>query len=254
MNERRIVFVDDEPPMHEMMATILRDEQAHKPVDLFAKEEPEPSVRATSYPIDFFLESDEAQKAIEKAHRENRPYALLITDIRMPGHDGKWLIQRARRTDPHIRVIVLTSYADATTGSLAESAGSEDFIYLEKTVSPVIIKQAIDSELATWTALHRNQRLFERLTFSQKVRLRGPHGVTGTSVDISAAGVGIVDLPTEIAVGSLVEVELDGGRIVAQGKVQWEKKEGVGYRVGIRFSQEDQALLKLATRSTEKPG
>ncbi len=252
MKDLRIAFVDDELPMHEMMKSILFAGQAKPPVDLFAEHETEEPAAEESpqYQIDFFSESDTARKALGDAYQEKRAYTLLITDIRMPGHDGNWLIHQARQIDPYIRIIVFTSYADATVDELAQSVGSKEFIYLEKTVSPAVIKQAIDSELAAWMALNRNRRMLERLEFKEKVRFRSPEEFSGLAVDVSEGGIGVINVPGEIEVDSPVEFELDAGRIGLQGRVRWLKKERDGFRVGIQFDEEDRELLELAKRST----
>lgn len=252
MTELKMAFVDDEPSMHGMIQAILLGGRSPKPARLFApeKEEPPAEQEEPAYRIDYFSGAEAAQRALEESRKENRAYALLMTDIRMPGHDGTWLIRQARQIDPEIRIIVFTAYADATVEELGESAGGQDFVYLEKTVSPTVIKQAVNSELATWQALFSNRRLLERMPFSDEVRFRSPELVSGLAVDFSARGIGVKDVPREIAVGSPVEIELDAGRVTIQGRVQWMEKDGGSFRAGVRFGEQDQRLLELAKRAS----
>lgn len=252
MTELKIAFVDDETSMHEMIQTILQGRPSPRPARLFTTEKEEQPVeeQEPSFRIDFFSEAEAAQRALEEAQREKRAYALLMTDIRMPGHDGTWLIRQARRIDPDIRIIVFTSYGDSTVKELAESAGGQDFIYLEKTVSPTVIKQAVNSELATWQALFSNRRLLERVPFTDEVRFQSPELVSGLAVDFSAQGIGVSDLPRQPKVGSPVQIELDAGRITIQGRVRWTKKEGSGFSAGVQFEEQDRRLLELAKRAS----
>ncbi len=55
--------------------------------------------------VEVELESD-SRRAAERLATET--FDLLVTDIRMPGLDGIELLQRARRRDPHMSVLVLT--------------------------------------------------------------------------------------------------------------------------------------------------
>lgn len=250
MTVPRIIFVDDELPVHEMMRTILEGKITRRPLRLFTTTEKEETLeeQEPSYRIDYFSEPEAARQAIENACRENLAYSLLITDIRMPGHDGTWMIREARRIDPNIRIIVFTSYADSTVKELTVSVGGKDFIYLEKTVSPTVIKQAVDSELTTWKALFSNRRLLERLPFTDEVHLRSPEKFSGLAVDISAGGIGLMNVPEEIEVGSFVELELKVDPMAIKGRVRWLQKKENSYRVGIQFEEQDQDLVELAKR------
>ena len=245
----KIAFVDDEVSMHEMVKVILETPGETRTIDLFAEPENPPNHDEIPYRIDYFTDPVTACENIRKAHGEGDPFALLITDIRMPQRDGSWLVGKAREADPNIRVIIFTSYMDFTIEELADSAKSRNFIYLEKTVSPVVFKQAVDAELEAWMELVHNRRLLKRIRFQNKVRFKVPTALSGTAVDVTPTGIGVVEIRSPIEIDSAVELEIVAGRVTTRGKVRWIDREGDHYRVGIQFDEEDLELFELVQKS-----
>jgi two-component system, NtrC family, response regulator PilR len=47
-------------------------------------------------------------------------YDLLVTDVRMPGLDGKGLIQRARSMHPALKIILMTAFPSPDVREFAE--------------------------------------------------------------------------------------------------------------------------------------
>src|SRR5215831_3785020 len=52
-----------------------------------------------------------AEQALELL--EQQPTAIVVTDLRMPGRGGLWLVQEIRRRWPDVGIIVLTAGHDA---------------------------------------------------------------------------------------------------------------------------------------------
>jgi hypothetical protein len=88
------------------------------------------------------------------------------------------------------------------------------------------------------------QRKTERFPHRAAFSFLTPAGVTGTTVDIGAGGVG-VQLAQALAPGTNVELTIFGGRAIAQGKVRWCRAEGGAYRAGIQFAAEDWSIIAL---------
>lgn len=70
-----------------------------------------------------FTRSFEALEAFEPGR-----YDLVVTDIRMPGVDGLDLLDRVRRADPSVPVIVITAFATVELLIQALRAGAHDML------------------------------------------------------------------------------------------------------------------------------
>ncbi|MDM7926245.1 MAG: response regulator [bacterium] len=51
---------------------------------------------------------------------DRHSYDLLVTDVRMPGLDGKGLVQRARCKHPGLRIILMTAFPSPDVREFAE--------------------------------------------------------------------------------------------------------------------------------------
>lgn len=67
---------------------------------------------------------------------------VVISDIRMPGRDGFYLLDYVRDVDPDLPVILLTGEADIPMAVRAMAAGAYDF--LEKPCAPQELVAAVE--------------------------------------------------------------------------------------------------------------
>ncbi len=58
---------------------------------------------------------------------ERQPTAIVVTDLRMPGQGGIWLVREVRRRWPHMAIIVLTAGQDRDAARQCLDAGAEHF-------------------------------------------------------------------------------------------------------------------------------
>ena len=65
----------------------------------------------------------ESAEAFLMAHAPGA-FAVLVTDVRMPGMTGLELLARIRRSDPGLPVIVVTSSTDAQIRQKAQEGGA----------------------------------------------------------------------------------------------------------------------------------
>lgn len=86
---------------------------------------------------------------------------VVITDIRMPGRDGFYLLDYARDMDPDLPVILLTGEADIPMAVRAMSAGAYDF--LEKPCAPQDLVAVIERALKSRALVLENRRLKHEL-------------------------------------------------------------------------------------------
>jgi DNA-binding NarL/FixJ family response regulator len=78
------------------------------------------------------------------AVNELRPDVVLL-DVRMPELDGISCLQRLRRQDPELAVVILSSYGDEEQINAARNAGARG--YVVKTVEPVDLPAVMRSAL-----------------------------------------------------------------------------------------------------------
>ena len=101
-NGEKIIVVDDEPAVRELLVDILSDE---------------------GYALESSAAADDA---LEKMHAQQ--FDLLLTDIRLPGMDGIELILEATRILPDIIPIVITGNATLDTARAAVKGGAFDYV------------------------------------------------------------------------------------------------------------------------------
>ncbi len=79
------------------------------------------------------------------AARETQPNVVLL-DMRMPELDGLGCLERLRKHDPTIAVVILSSYSDEAQIEAARKAGARG--YVVKTVEPVDLAAVLRSALS----------------------------------------------------------------------------------------------------------
>ncbi len=99
----KILIVDDEKDMLVLLERIISEEREHEVVT-----ETDPS------------------KALMLLRE--RPYDLVITDLKMPKIDGIKVLEETKKSNPQISVIILTAYATIETAVEAIQKGAYDYI------------------------------------------------------------------------------------------------------------------------------
>ena len=84
------------------------------------------------------LTASNAAEAIAMAIKE-RP-RLTITDIRMPGCDGTWLLAQLKEQCPEMAVVMLSAVSEARTAVDCLRAGADDYL-----VKPINVEELIVS-------------------------------------------------------------------------------------------------------------
>ena len=97
------------------------------------------------------------KEALEKLQHEG-PFAVLITDMRMPGISGVDVLKAARELAPETQRILLTGFADADCAAQAVNEG-DVFRYLTKPCSPPDLRQACEAARDAYIELNSRQAL-----------------------------------------------------------------------------------------------
>jgi putative two-component system response regulator len=104
---------------------------------------------------------------------EKRPTALIVTDLRMPGRGGLWLVHEVQRRWPDIGVIVVTAGSDEEPLDRFVNSGVQH--YLLKPVRLDEYQHALQSSWQAQMLLHERQRyqqLLERTVSRQTQKLK----------------------------------------------------------------------------------
>ncbi|MFQ5416754.1 MAG: sigma-54-dependent transcriptional regulator [Myxococcota bacterium] len=125
----RLAVLDDEQRMAEIIGMVLRREE---------------------YEVEIFNAASDALKALEE-----RPFDLLLTDLKMPDIDGVEVLKRARAIDADLPVILMTAHASIPTAIEAIRCGAFD--YVEKPFDNVELKALVARALDV-TRLTRENR------------------------------------------------------------------------------------------------
>ncbi|HRY14336.1 MAG TPA: response regulator, partial [Candidatus Competibacteraceae bacterium] len=136
MTERpKILCVDDEPNVLEGLKLHLR---RHYTVHT-----------ATGGPL-----------ALECLEREG-PFAVVLSDMRMPGMDGATLLGQIRRRSPDTTRMLLTGHADLDSAIAAVNEG-QLFRFLLKPCPPPTLLQAFEAGIAQYRLLTAERVLLEQ--------------------------------------------------------------------------------------------
>jgi two-component system, cell cycle sensor histidine kinase and response regulator CckA len=88
-------------------------------------------LRQTGY---FVIEACEPAEALELFDRALRPVQLMLTDVVMPGMNGRELAERLLARAPALRVVYMSGYTD---DAISRHGGLDsDFVFIEKPFAP----------------------------------------------------------------------------------------------------------------------
>ena len=116
----RIAVLDDEQRMVDIIAMVLRRE---------------------GHDVTPFTSATGALAALEQ-----RPFDLLLTDLKMPELSGLEVLRRARELEPELPVILITAHATVSTAIDAMRAGAFDYVEkpFDNTELKTLVRRALD--------------------------------------------------------------------------------------------------------------
>lgn len=87
------------------------------------------------------LAAKDGDEALSIWHRNPGQIDLVLTDVMMPGMNGKELVERLRSMRPEVKVIYMSGY-ESSLLSLGNKFGS-NVIFLQKPFRPAELSQAV---------------------------------------------------------------------------------------------------------------
>ena len=143
----RILIVDDDDSVRDVISVLLREEGYNCVV------------------------ASGAEMALDIAGQEETP--LVISDMKMPGKDGLWLLDNLRERYPDTSVIMLTGYGDTESAVDCLRRGAVDYLLKPPKLTDLI--RAIERALAKRRielARKRYQKKLERKVRDRTTELR----------------------------------------------------------------------------------
>jgi DNA-binding NtrC family response regulator len=119
MEKKKAIVIDDEQIVLDSVSQILIDEDYEVDVSLSGREG-----------LDWAIE---------------RPYDIVLTDIRMPDIGGMRVLRDIKRIKPSLPVVIITGYATAKSAVQAMKLGAAD--YIEKPFEPEQLLEAVSRAL-----------------------------------------------------------------------------------------------------------
>ena len=136
----RVLIVDDDASVRDVIGVLLSEEGYQCTV------------------------AEGAQQALDTA-RHAQPH-LVISDVKMPGKDGFWLLDRLRKEHPDTAVVMLTAFGDTEAAVECLRRGAADYLLKPPKVTDLI--RAIERALAR--RRHEIARQKYRKSLEQRVR------------------------------------------------------------------------------------
>lgn len=143
----RILIVDDDESVRDVISVLLREEGYHCDT------------------------ASGAEMALDMAEREETP--LVISDMKMPGRDGLWLLEAFRDKHPDTSIIMLTGYGDTESAVDCLRRGAVDYLLKPPKLTDLI--RSIERALAKRRielARKKYQKKLERKVRDRTTELR----------------------------------------------------------------------------------
>lgn len=140
MAEERILIVDDEQTITEFIVDALQSNEYQ------------------------LIPTDSVKSAVEKLCE--RPFALIITDIKFPDGDGMDIVRQAKKLDPDTEIIIVTAYA--TVNTAVDAISLDVFDYIQKPFPVDRIQLAVRNALTKRALTIHNQQLIHDLEQHQR--------------------------------------------------------------------------------------
>ena len=171
---RRILIVDDNDAVHDAFRKVLnatpdalglnRYESA-----LFGSPTDAP-VTKPEFDLDFAFQGVEALEKVRKANTENRPYALVFVDVRMPpGWDGIETLYQIWQVDDAIQAVICSAFSDYSWEQIAARLGQTDrLLILKKPFDNIEARQMASALTEKWNLRNDARKQMDELDSSRQ--------------------------------------------------------------------------------------
>lgn len=183
-----LLVVDDNRAVHDDIERVLLGRSSEGSLDelearLFSSP-PEGRERSVLN-LHFASQGPEALALVERLQAEGVRISVAFVDMRMPpGWDGVETIERLWSRDPHIQVVICTSYSDHPWLEIIKRLPRHDqLLILKKPIDPVEILQATAALTRKWTLQRDAEGQVEQLNRQVDERTRQ---LTATNAELQS--------------------------------------------------------------------
>src|SRR5437868_9617876 len=136
---RTVLVVDDDRAVRDVRSAVLREE---------------------GYPV---RQASSADAALQMLRGDDLP--LVLCDMKMPEHDGLWLLEEVLRRHPHAAVVMLTGYGDTESAVDCLKRGAADYLLKPPRVTELVraIERAWSKSKLTSARARYHQGLARRV-------------------------------------------------------------------------------------------
>ncbi len=145
MSGDQVLVVEDDMRMRELLAEVLFEQGLQVTV------------------------ADDGLEALN--YLQEQSFALVLTDLKMPGVDGLGVLEAAKGRDRELPVILITAHGTVQTALAAMRQGAYDFI--EKPFDPEVLILTVSRALRHFCLVQRNRELDQAIQEMQDSQLIG---------------------------------------------------------------------------------
>ena len=239
---QRVLIVDDEPNVAEVLAESLKTMQGGYTVDI----------------------ASDGQQAL--ALLRQIPYSLVITDYKMPGMNGLDLARQARRISPGTQIVLMTAFG---TEGLRDAAGKLQLDgYIDKPFTIQQIREIVENAVACTreqASRETGKHTVQQPVFDQLKTLQANTGARcivllssgGYPIETAGqtGGLDITSIAALVAANFIAAAEL--AKLLGRGSVfkssYHEGHDGTDYNI-YAYDIDSDFLLAVVFGAESKPG
>ena len=132
-----VLVVDDDPAVREVLTAILREE---------------------GYGVS---QAPSAEAALDQLRAIQGRLPIVLSDLKMPDHDGQWLLDQILKNHPLAAVVMLTGYGDTENAVECLKRGACDYLLKPPRITELV--RAIERASSRRRLAHARQRYHEGL-------------------------------------------------------------------------------------------
>jgi PAS domain S-box-containing protein len=157
---RRLLIVDDNVAIHDdFRKTLQPTVEETDPFETAAFGAAKAGSIFHAFEIDSAYQGQEAIEKVCRARTDDRPYAVVFVDVRMPpGWDGIETTAKLWLQDPDLQVVICSAYSDYSWDELVGKLGCSDrFVILKKPFDAIEVIQLANCLSKKWQLLQESK-------------------------------------------------------------------------------------------------